>query len=98
MAFGMSSFSTSVGISAEYAGPPKDWATPETNDRQRISQTWTTSLATRIVAISAEYAGSPKDWATPETNDRQRISQTWKFSLATSTVRIASLCICTYWE
>src|SRR5579863_6202440 len=34
MAFGMSSLSTSVGIRAEYAGPPNAWANPEMNDRQ----------------------------------------------------------------
>src|SRR5579863_8784784 len=39
MALGMSSRSTSVGISAEYAGPPKACASPDANDRQRICQT-----------------------------------------------------------
>src|ERR1039458_7449630 len=39
MAFGMSSRSTSVGISAEYAGPPKACAKPDMNDRQRMGQT-----------------------------------------------------------
>ena len=36
MAFGMSSLLTRVGIRAWYAGPPKAWASPETNDRQRM--------------------------------------------------------------
>ena len=53
MAFGMSSFSTSVGISAWYAGPPKACANPETNERQRMCQTCTTPVATRIVSSVA---------------------------------------------
>ena len=40
MALGRSSFSTSIGTNAEYAGPPKDCAHPTTKDRVRRCQTW----------------------------------------------------------
>src|SRR5271165_5776947 len=53
MAFGMSSLSTNVGISAWYAGPPKAWAKPETTDRHRMGQTWVNPFATRIVSTVA---------------------------------------------
>src|ERR1700692_471543 len=41
MAFGMSSFSTRVGISAWKAGPPKACAKPEIKERQRMCHTCT---------------------------------------------------------
>src|SRR5664280_47590 len=53
MAFGMSSRSTNVGISAEYAGPPKACAKPDINDRQRMGQTWVSPVATRTVRMVA---------------------------------------------
>ena len=46
MAFGMSSLLTRVGISAWYAGPPKAWAKPETNERQRMCHTCISPVAT----------------------------------------------------
>src|SRR5579862_7078913 len=39
IAFGMSSRSTRVGISAWYGGPPKAWAKPDTKERQTICHT-----------------------------------------------------------
>src|ERR1700692_649413 len=53
IAFGMSSFSTKVGMSAWYAGPPKAWANPEMKERQRMCQTGTRWVATRSVRIAA---------------------------------------------
>ena len=53
MAFGMSSLLTRVGISAWYAGPPNAWAKPETNERQRICQTWISPVATSTVSSAA---------------------------------------------
>src|SRR5215469_3335715 len=53
MAFGISSRSTSVGMSDRYAGPPKAWANPETNDKHRIGQTWLKPKATRTVRAAA---------------------------------------------
>ena len=54
MALGRSSFSTSVGTSAEYAGPPKDCAQPTTNDSARMCQTFTTFNANSSVSRKAQ--------------------------------------------
>ena len=53
MAFGMSSRSTSEGMSAEYAGPPNACATPEMNESVMICHTCTTLVATRMVSTVA---------------------------------------------
>src|SRR5262245_16426749 len=53
IAFGRSSGSTSVGTTAEYAGPPKDCAVPVTNDSIRIGQTWRKPKYIRIANTNA---------------------------------------------
>ena len=50
---GFSSLLTKVGISARYAGPPKAWAKPQTNERQRICQTSISPVATSPVSSVA---------------------------------------------
>src|SRR6202451_611832 len=54
IALGISSLSTREGISAEYAGPPKACANPETNDRQSICQTCIRPVVTSTVSIVAQ--------------------------------------------
>ena len=49
----MSSLSTSVGISAEYAGPPKACASPDTNDRHKIGHTCVSPMITSTVSVPA---------------------------------------------
>src|SRR5258708_7684820 len=53
MAFGISSGSTSVGINAEYAGPPNACASPDTAESHKIAHQCLNPVATSAVNIPA---------------------------------------------